>query len=87
MTQKASAPLAKGPPSTAARLATKAAQLTGLLQRKGGQSADQLVAALGWQPHSVRAAISGLCKQGVNVERFARDGHTRYCISSPTSRS
>jgi hypothetical protein len=40
-----------------------------LLQREGGASIGDLMAATGWLPHSTRAALSGLRKTGVAIER------------------
>jgi hypothetical protein len=52
------------------------------LHRPSGASIEQLQKATGWQPHSVRAALTGLRKKGHNVER-GRDakGITRYCVA------
>ena len=52
------------------RQGTKQALLIDLLKRKGGATLDEAVAATGWQPHSVRGAISGALKKklGLPVE-------------------
>jgi hypothetical protein len=39
-----------------------------------------LVAATSWQPHSIRAAMTGLRKQGHAIQRETIDGATRYMI-------
>jgi hypothetical protein len=39
------------------------------LHRPSGASIAQLQKATGWQPHSVRAVLTGLRKKGHNVER------------------
>ena len=54
----------------AVRPGTKQALLIDLLKRKGGATLDEAVAATGWQPHSVRGAISGALKKklGLPVE-------------------
>lgn len=73
-------PASAQPP--APRFKTKKEHLLALLRRKGGQEMAQLTAALGWLPHTVRAALTGLRKTGVNAERFiAEDGRPRYRIS------
>lgn len=54
---------------TQATSTTKKAELARLLRRKNGASLVQLQMATGWQPHSIRAAISGLRKDGLIVER------------------
>lgn len=48
---------------------TKAAILRKLLSRKAGADIAALQAATGWQPHSVRAALSGLRKAGYTIDR------------------
>lgn len=55
--------------STKAGEGTKTAQLVGLLQRKQGSSIDEIETRLGWQPHTIRAAITGLRKRGFAVNR------------------
>ena len=48
---------------------TKAAILRKLLSRKAGADIAALQSATGWQPHSVRAALSGLRKAGFTIDR------------------
>ncbi|MCE8519850.1 DUF3489 domain-containing protein [Ruegeria pomeroyi] len=48
---------------------TKTAILRKLLSRKAGADLDALQSATGWQPHSVRAAMSGLRKAGYTIDR------------------
>ncbi len=52
------------------RAGTKQALLIDLLKRKNGATIDEMVEATGWQPHSVRGAISGALKKklGLTVE-------------------
>ena len=61
---------------------TKIETILKLLHRPSGASIAQLRKAAGWQPHSVRAALTGLRKKGHTIER-GRDakGVTRYCIA------
>ena len=62
---------------------TKADTILGLLQRPTGASIAELTKATGWQPHSVRAALTGLRKKGREVVRTKDDqGVTRYCIAA-----
>ena len=58
--------------------------LRDLLARSEGASLGELQAASGWQAHSVRAAISGLRKQGLEVacER-TNEGARRYRLIAP----
>jgi len=51
----------------AVRQGTKQALLIGLLKRKRGATIDEAVAATGWQPHSVRGAISGTLKKKLDL--------------------
>ncbi len=50
-------------PAAPARPSKKAAILN-LLQRPDGAAIGDLIAATGWQVHSVRAALTGLRKEG-----------------------
>ncbi len=56
-------------PPPAVRPGTKQALLIDLLKRKKGVTIEEIVEATGWQPHSVRGAISGTLKKklGLNV--------------------
>ena len=46
---------------------SKKARLEGLLGRPRGATIGQLQKALGWQPHTIRAAISRLRKDGIEI--------------------
>jgi DNA-binding MarR family transcriptional regulator len=48
---------------------TKRAQLIGLLERPEGATVAEIGQRLGWLPHTVRAAITGLRKAGREVTR------------------
>ena len=53
-----------------------------LLSRKTGATADELSAATSWQPHSVRAYLSGLRKKGSTIVREERrDGSKAYRLA------
>ena len=87
--RKPSSPKANGRASPAAvRPGTKQALLIDLLKRKKGATIVEAVAATGWQPHSVRGAISGTLKKklglAVTSERVG-DGPRRYRIVAPKS--
>jgi hypothetical protein len=45
-----------------------------LLSRKTGATIEELGAATKWQPHSVRAFLSGLRKNGATITREERRG-------------
>ncbi len=53
---------------------TKTARLEAMLRRPKGATQRQLQKGLGWQPHTVRAAISRLRKAGavVTLDRSVR---------------
>jgi Protein of unknown function (DUF3489) len=55
---------------------TKRAQLIGLLERPEGATVAEIGQRLGWLPHTVRAAITGLRKAGREVAR-SRDADDR----------
>lgn len=68
---------AGAPPSAG----SKTAQLIRLLQ-KPGATVDALAAALGWLPHTTRAALTGLRKRGFTIERTpTKDGASTYRIT------
>ncbi len=54
-------------PVPPARAGTKQALLINLLRRKNGATIDEAVAAMGWQRHSVRGAISGTLKKKLGL--------------------
>ncbi len=51
----------------AVRPGTKQALLIDLLKRRNGAAIDEIVEATGWQPHSVRGAISGALKKKLGL--------------------
>ena len=64
------------------RTATKAALLLDLVGRDGGASLDRLAHALGWQRHTVRAALTRLRQGGAPVERVVgEDGRSLYRLA------
>ena len=61
----------------------KLAVVISLLGRAQGATLTALIEATGWQRHSLRAALSGLRKQGHTIERDAtKSGESRYRIAS-----
>ena len=60
---------------------TKQTQILGLLMLKKGGTIGDLIRATAWQAHSVRAAITGLRKCGLQIERANKDGISRYRIA------
>ena len=65
---------------------TKSQIIRKLLARKGGATIAQLQAATAWQPHSVRAALSGLRKKGATITRSTNaKGVTVYRLANGTA--
>ena len=62
---------------------SKKARLKERLQAPEGASLDQLVTEFGWKPHTVRAAISGLRKAGLDVQRETGEMAPVYRIVAP----
>jgi hypothetical protein len=62
-----------------AREGTKQAQLIAMLKRAEGATVEQIVAATGWQPHTVRGAFAGALKKrlGITVNSEKVDGRGR----------
>ncbi len=70
------------------RPGTKQALLIDLLKRKKGATIEKIVEATGWQPHSVRGAISGTLKKKLGLAVTSEkpgDGPRRYRIAAPKS--
>ena len=59
---------------------TKRDRLQARLEQVDGASLKQLEQEFGWLPHTVRAAISGLRKAGLEVQRGAGDTSSVYRI-------
>ena len=66
-------------PTPAVRPGTKQALLVDLLRRDGGATVAEIGQATGWQPHSVRGAISGGLKKklGLTIAADTVDGRGR----------
>ncbi|MFZ3585507.1 DUF3489 domain-containing protein [Loktanella sp. DJP18] len=57
-------------PARGPKPATKKTQLIKLLRRTAGADIATIGDRLGWQPHTVRASLSGLRKAGHHVEKM-----------------
>jgi hypothetical protein len=57
---------------------TKKAAVIELLKREQGATLQELVEATGWLPHTTRAALTGLRKRGMEIEKSMRAGLTCY---------
>ncbi len=69
-----------GAVTTAEARPTKQVVILNLLRRAKGASIGDLTSAIGWQAHSVRAALTGLRKRGHDIERSVEGGASHYRI-------
>ncbi|MGE0652274.1 MAG: DUF3489 domain-containing protein [Alphaproteobacteria bacterium] len=75
---KSSARKRKNAGSGQVKTGGKVQKILTLLQRSEGARLAELEKVTGWQPHSVRAALTGLRKRGVEVTRERKDEVTTY---------
>jgi hypothetical protein len=71
--------------ASGARDGSKTATMLDLLKRKGGATLNELMAATGWQAHSVRGFLSGTLrkKMGLKIEsEKSADGARAYSIQA-----
>lgn len=67
-----------------ARVPSKLDQVEALLLAPGGASIAELMAATGWQQHSVRGAMAGaLKKRGLTITSEKLEGTRRYRADKP----
>lgn len=69
-------------PETIVRPKGKLGTLLTLIEAEGGATLEDLSTALTWQPHSTRAAITGLRKRGFEIALVTEDGHKAYRIAA-----
>ncbi|MCC0025081.1 MAG: DUF3489 domain-containing protein [Hyphomicrobiaceae bacterium] len=67
---------------SSARSPSKTALLIDALGVPDGATIEQLCKVVGWQSHSVRAALTGLKKKGIVITRTKTDGKSVYAIAS-----
>lgn len=81
--RKTAAPAVTIAPKASPRPDTKKARLIARLEAPRGVDVATLSTELGWQPHSTRAALTGLRKDGYTIERLPSepDQPTRYRIA------
>ncbi|WP_423140732.1 DUF3489 domain-containing protein [Parablastomonas sp. CN1-191] len=60
------------------RKPTKASLILKLISRSQGATIEQMIEATGWLPHTIRAALTGLRKRGVVIERQKGSALTTY---------
>ena len=73
----------KNTTSTNAKRTPRQAELRKRLKRKSVATVAELQKTFGWQPHSVRAAVSGLRKTGDTIERISLPRGTAYRLVRP----
>jgi hypothetical protein len=66
--QDAPAEADRAPKARTPRTGTKQAKLIEMLRADGGATIDEIVAATGWQPHTVRGAFAGALKKKLGLE-------------------
>jgi hypothetical protein len=64
--------------------ASKIDRVIDVLSRPDGATLDELVVATDWQPHTTRAALTGLKKKGRAVTSEKIDGVRRYRVGKPS---
>ena len=67
------------PMTASARAASKKSQMIDMLSGVSGSTISEISTALGWQPHTTRAAITGLRKSGHKVKTAKQVG-SRSCL-------
>jgi hypothetical protein len=60
---------------------TKRALLIEMLSRAEGAAISEMVEAMDWLPHTIRAALTGLRHRGFGIDRCRRGGKTTYRIT------
>jgi hypothetical protein len=66
-------------PATTSTRQTKKGSILVLLQRPKGAAISDLIEATGWQVHSVRAALTGLRKEGKELVRDKNEAGITLC--------
>lgn len=66
-----------------AKIPNKLDQVEAMLRANDGASIAELMAATGWQQHSVRGALGGaIRKRGLNVSSHKTGGVRRYRVAA-----
>ena len=69
-----------GARAAAPRGGTKRALLIEMLSRAEGAAIKEMVETMGWLPHTIRAALTGLRHRGFGIERCRTGGKMTYRI-------
>ena len=73
----------KSKPTPAIKKPTKRDQLAAMLLRDEGATINDMIAATGWLPHTVRAVMTGLKKLGYTIDSDKIDGLRTYRAVEP----
>ncbi|WP_255554568.1 DUF3489 domain-containing protein [Sphingomicrobium clamense] len=73
----------KNSPAPEPKKVTKRDKLAALLVREEGATIVQMTKATSWLPHTVRAAMTGLRKQGYAIDSDKVDGLRTYRAVAP----
>jgi hypothetical protein len=61
-------------------------QLLDMLRRESGAGSAEMITMTGWLPHTLRAALSGLRKQGHNISHIKDEsGNSWYRLTASTA--
>lgn len=66
----------------ASKTPLKASQVLDMLRRPNGATLSELSEATGWLPHTTRAALTGLRKEGHAITREKVHGTTHYTVAA-----
>lgn len=77
-TRTEASPVDLAPPRGVAHPASKKGAIEALIRRPEGSAMSELIAATGWQKHSVRSALTLLRKAGCTITCEHTDTATRY---------
>lgn len=61
---------------------TKKQKFIALLGRPDGATVAEISSGLGWLPHTTRAMLTGLRKQGKSIGKAKMGGVTRYSLTA-----
>jgi DNA-binding IclR family transcriptional regulator len=78
----AAAELPAHPPAASVRPGGKLGRVLGAVASEAGATLAELVALTGWQPHTARAALTGLRQRGFAVRLSERGGRKAYRIAA-----
>jgi DNA-binding IclR family transcriptional regulator len=69
-------------PASTPLVTTKKERVVALLRRQDGATLADITEATAWLPHTARAMLTGLRKQGFDLAKEKVDGTNRYSISA-----